>query len=107
VAFQKENQPVTIPAFDSSDWIFLIIVLAIAGGIVYAVKGSAINESIEKQKEAMKVSFDQTPSVHHSLLTSALFLIASQQSGIHLSTDGLSVKTNRVKVSREEEVVSA
>ncbi|UZJ52576.1 hypothetical protein CBS101457_001896 [Exobasidium rhododendri] len=62
------------------DWIFLIIVLSVAAGIVYAVKGSAINESLEKQREALK------------------------EKGLHISADGVSVKTNRVKVSREEEV---
>ena len=47
--------PYVCPRFSSPDWIFLVIVLAIAGGIVYAVRGSAVNESLKKQKEAMKV----------------------------------------------------
>lgn len=47
--------PYVCPPVSSLDWIFLVIVLAIAGGIVYAVRGSAVNESLKKQKEAMKV----------------------------------------------------
>lgn len=35
-----------------------------------------------------------------------LLFFFKQAKGINLSSDGLSVKTNKVKVSREEEVVS-
>ncbi|PWN35484.1 uncharacterized protein FA14DRAFT_160611 [Meira miltonrushii] len=65
------------------DYIFLIICLAIVGGIVYAVKGSSMNESIQKQRQSMK------------------------DKGFHISSDGLHVKTNRVKLTREEEVNKA
>lgn len=39
------------------DWIFLIIVLAIVGGIIYAVKGAQVDDTIKKQRDAMKVRF--------------------------------------------------
>lgn len=42
----------TLPA---SDYIFLVIVIAIIGGIAYAVKGASVQDGINKQKEAMKV----------------------------------------------------
>jgi hypothetical protein len=35
-----------------------------------------------------------------------LFRFAAQEKGLHISSNGVSVKTNLVKVSREEEVVS-
>lgn len=37
------------------DYIFLFIVLSVVGGIIYAVKGANVQDSITKQKEAMKV----------------------------------------------------
>lgn len=40
----------------STDYIFLIIVLALFGGIAFAVKGASIQDGLNKQKEAMKVS---------------------------------------------------
>jgi hypothetical protein len=52
---EGEREKVILTAIPNVDWIFLIVVLAIAGGIVYAVKSSAINENLEKQKEALKV----------------------------------------------------
>jgi hypothetical protein len=39
----------------ASDYIFLVIVIAIIGGIAYAVKGASVQDGINKQKEAMKV----------------------------------------------------
>lgn len=63
-----------------ADYIFLFIVLGIVGGIIYAVKGSSMRESIEQQKQAMRAK------------------------GLTLDGSGLAVKTNKIGVSREEEV---
>lgn len=38
-----------------TDYIFLAICLAIVGGIIYAVKGASVKDSLQKQRDAMKV----------------------------------------------------
>ncbi|CAO1623889.1 unnamed protein product [Jaminaea pallidilutea] len=64
------------------DYIFLIIVLSIIGGIVYAVKGGQIKSGMDDAQQKMR------------------------QKGITLNSSGVSIKTDRRAPTRDEYIDS-